>query len=166
MIVVALLVVAIMATILFLALAPPSQGSSFERSGPISSFPAAWVAFCPGSPTQGNTTTTTDLLPTYPNSWNASNVVTLEQVYSSIIYSSPFMSVAVGHGWVVDSWAFDQGGSTNMPPGSDDILGVFILTNGLSPDGYVYTFYDIQNGAVGVEYQATMTVACPATLSS
>jgi hypothetical protein len=52
-----------------------------------------------------------------------------------------------------------------MPPGSNDIVGFFILTNGTTPNGYVTAYYDIQNGAVAVGYETTVTVACSTTTS-
>ena len=46
------------------------------------------------------------------------------------------------------------------------IVGFFILTSGNSPSGYVTAYYDIQNGAVGVSYQATVTYSCSTTSTS
>src|SRR5450759_2447741 len=126
-----------------------TEATGLQRSGPISTYPAAWGLYssCPGFSTQGNTTTLSNLsIVTYPNSWNTTTIVTLDQVYESIIGSSAFAQTASGHGWVVYSWVFDQGGSTNMPPYSNDIIGYFILTNETSPNGYVTAYYDIQNG--------------------
>jgi hypothetical protein len=102
---------------------------------------------------------------TYPDSWNTTTIVTLAQVYESVVNSSAFVNVASGHGWVVYSWFFDQGGSANMPPYSNDIIGFFILTNGTSPNGYVTVYYDIQNGGVAVSYQTTVTFSCSTTTS-
>jgi hypothetical protein len=138
------------------------EGPGLQGTGPISSFPAAWVASCPGQNTEGNTSTFSNLSQVaYPDSWNTTRVVSLAQIYGGIINSSAFMSVASGHGWVVSSWAFDEGGSSNEPPGSNDIIGYFIMTNGTSPNGYVAAYYDIQTGGVTIgTYQTTLTVEC------
>ena len=139
------------------------------RSGPISTYPAAWGIFssCPGFSTEGNATTLPLTPVAYPDSWNTTTIVTLNQVYESIIDSSAFAGIASGHGWVVYSWSFMQGGSTTVPPNSDDIVGYFILTNGFSPDGYVTAYYDIQDGSTAVSSVATtVTVNCPTTASS
>jgi hypothetical protein len=132
------------------AILPRNQTSTAElpRSGPISTYPASWGIFsgCPGVNTHGNTTTIGLGRTTYPNSWNTTSIVTLTQIYDSIIGSSAFVNASSGHGWVVYSWVFVYGGSTSMPPFSYDIIGYFILTNGVSPNGYVTAYYDIQNG--------------------
>jgi len=50
-----------------------------------------------------------------------------------------------------------------MPPYSNDIIGYLILTNGVSPNGYVTAYYDIQNGDVSIgSVTTTVTVVCPA----
>jgi hypothetical protein len=73
-----------------------------------------------------------------------------------------FMSAASGHGWVVYSWSFEQGGSTGTSPVGDNIYGVFILTNATSPNGYVTAYYDIQNADVIVSPVTTIvTINCP-----
>jgi hypothetical protein len=139
-----------------------TESDSF-RSGPISTFPAAWGVYssCPGSNTQGNTTTLSNLPTTYPNSWNTTTIVTLDQIYNTIVNSSAFTLTASGHGWVVYSWAFVQSGPYIFPP-SDGIAGYFILTNSTSPDAYVSVFYDIQGGGVTVSaLTTTLTVECP-----
>jgi hypothetical protein len=140
------------------------------RSGPISTYPAAWSIYssCPGFQHTGNTTTLSNLSTiAYPDSWNTTTVVTLSQVYQDIIGSSAFATISAGHGWVVYSWSFIQGGSTNMPPNSNDIVGYFILTNGASPNGYVTAYYNIQNGSVAVSALATtVTVSCPTFTTS
>jgi hypothetical protein len=147
-----------------------SETTDLLRSGPISQYPAAWGLYssCPGFSTQGNTTTLSNLsIVTYPNSWNTTSIVTLDQVYTSIINSPAFASTTSGYGWVVYSWSFDQGGSTNMPPNSNDIVGYFILTNATSPNGYVTAYYDIQNDSVAVSsLTTTVTVDCPSFSTS
>lgn len=133
----------------------PRNTTNLSRSGPISTYPSAWGFYssCPGFNTEGNTTTLVD---------NTTTLATLTQVYGSITSSSAFTSVAYGHGWVVYSWVSNDGGSGNMPPYSIDIIGYFILTNGVSPNGYVTAYYDIQNGQVSVGSEtATVTAVCP-----
>lgn len=150
---------------------PRNQTGSTElpRSGPISRYPAAWGIYssCPGFSKQGNTTTLNGLTSvSYPNSWNTTTIVTLAQVYDSIIDSSAFAGVASGHGWVVYSWFFVQGGSNNPFSNGDTIVGFFILTNGVSPNGYVTAYYDIQNGDVSIgSLTTTVTVVCPSFTS-
>jgi hypothetical protein len=103
----------------------------------------------------------------YPDSWNTTTVVTLGQVYEDIISSSAFTTISAGHGWVVYSWGFIQGGSTNTPSQANDIVGYFILTNATSLDGYVTVYYDIDNGSVAVgSLTATITVVCPPSTTS
>jgi hypothetical protein len=145
---------------------PRNQTSTTElpRSGPISTYPAAWGFYssCNGFNSKGNTTTLGLGSVTYPDSWNTTTVVTLTQVYDTILGSSAFTSAASGHGWVVYSWVFNEGGSGNMPPYSNDIIGYFILTNGVSPNGYATAYYDIQNGDVSIgSVTTTVTVVCP-----
>jgi hypothetical protein len=128
-----------------------SGTAALQRSGPISTYPAAWGVFssCPGQPKTGNITTFSNLSTNpYPDSWNTTKVVSLGQVYQAIISSPTFMNTASGHGWVVSSWNFIPGASTNFPPNSPDIVAYFIMTNATSPNGYVWAFYDIQTGAV------------------
>ena len=102
----------------------------------------------------------------FPNSWSTTTVVTLTQVYDTIIDASAFVNVASGHGWVVYSWNFVQGGSDSPFPSDYAIVGFFILTNGVSPNGYVTAYYDIQNGEVSLStprVTSTLSVVCSAT---
>ena len=143
--------------------------SSLTQSGPISTYPAAWGLFssCPGFPKQGTITTLGIGNVTYPNAWNTTTIVTLNQVYNSIIKSSAFASVSSGHGWVVYSWSFVQGGSNNSFPNGNTIVGYFILTNSAAPDGYVTAFYNIENGSVALNsVTTTVTVNCPSFSTS
>jgi hypothetical protein len=167
------LVAVIALTLGFLFYALPQSTPSTQptthlpRSGPISTYPASWSIYsgCPGSNTQGNTTTLGLGRITYPNSWNTTTIVTLTQVYDSIIGSSAFVNATSGHGWVVYSWFFAQGGSNNPFPDGNTIVGFFILTNGVSPNGYVTAYYDIQNGEVSLSTPSTtvtLTVVCSA----
>jgi len=167
-------VIALALGFLFYALpqsTPSTQpNTSLPRSGPISTYPASWGIYsgCPGANTQGNTTTLGLGRITYPNSWNTTTMVTLAQVYDSIVDTSAFENVTSGHGWVVYSWFFVQGGSNNPFPNGDTIVGFFILTNGASPNGYVTAYYDIQNGEVSLSapsVTSTESVVCssPAT---
>lgn len=128
-----------------------SSTATLRRSGPVSTFPAAWNPWssCPGEPDTGNITTVDGLSTvSYPGSWNTTKVVTLGQVYQDIIGSANFTDAASGHGWVVFSWDFIPGASTNIPVNSPDITAYFILTNSTSPIGYVYAYYDIRTGGV------------------
>jgi hypothetical protein len=144
---------------------PPTNPTTYlPRSGPISTYPAAWGFYssCPGFNSKGNTTTLGLGSVAYPNSWNATYIVTLTQIYGGILNDPSFARVTLGHGWVVYSWVFNEGGSGNMPPYSNDIIGYFILTNGASPNGYVTAYYDIQNGEVTLgNSTTTVTVVCP-----
>jgi hypothetical protein len=164
------------AAVIFIALAlvgfytytilPRNQTSTtyLPRSGPISTYPAAWGFYssCNGFNSKGNTTTLGLGSVAYPDSWNTTYVVTLTQVYGGILNDPSFARATLGHGWVVYSWVFNEGGSGNMPPYSNDIIGYFILTNGVSPNGYVTAYYDIQNGEVTIGNPTkTVTVVCP-----
>jgi len=146
---------------------PPFGGTTtVPRSGPVSTYPASWGIYsgCPGVNTQGSTTTLNGLTSmSYPNSWNTTTIVTLTQVYDTIIGSSAFVNVVSGHGWVVYSWDFRQGGSNNPFPNGNTIVGFFILTNSDSPNGYVTAYYDILNGDVSLStpgVTSTLTVVC------
>lgn len=152
-----------------LAMNQPNHTNSLglERSGPISTYPASWGVYssCPSFQTEGNTTTLPLGVISYPNSWNTTTTVTLDQVYERIVDSPAFAGLASGHGWVVYSWSFVQGGSNNPIPNSDDIVGYYILTDGTSPNGYVTAYYDIQNGNVATSSPTTtVTVVCPTTM--
>jgi len=147
---------------------PSGDTTTLPQSGPISTYPASWGIYsgCPGVNTQGNTITLGLGRITYPDSWNTTTIVTLTQVYDAIIGSSAFVNVASGHGWVVYSWYFVQGGSNNPFPNGNTIVGFFILTNGASPNGYVTAYYDIQNGEVSLStpsMTSTVSVVCSAT---
>lgn len=147
-----------------------SGTAAVRRSGPISTYPAAWGIFssCPGQPKTGNITTFSNLSTNpYPDSWNTTKVVTLGQVYQAIISSPTFMDTTSGHGWVVSWWNFIPGASTDFPPDSPDIVAYFIMTNATSPNGYVWAFYDIQTGAVANSSLETYAeVNCSSTTSS
>jgi len=148
---------------------PFGDTTTVPQSGPISTYPASWGIYsgCPGVNTQGSTTTLNGLTSvSFPNSWNTTTIVTLTQVYDTIIDASAFVNVASGHGWVVYSWNFVQGGSDSPSPSVYAIVGFFILTNGVSPNGYVTAYYDIQNGEVSLStpsVTSTLSVVCSAT---
>ena len=165
-------VIALALGFLFYALpqsTPSTQPTThMPRSGPISTYPASWGIYsgCLGANTQGNLTTLGLGRITYPNSWNTTTIVTLTQVYGSIIDSSAFVNASSGHGWVVYSWNFVQGGSDSPFPSDYTIVGFFILTNGVSPNGYLTAYYDIQNGEVLLStpsVTSTLSVVCSAT---
>jgi hypothetical protein len=166
-VVVIALAVGILAYVLSQSAAPTQPTTELPRSGPISTYPSSWGIYsgCPGFNTLGNTTTLGLGQVTYPNSWNTTTRVSLVQVYDSVVGSPAFVNTTSGHGWVVYSWSFVQGGSNNPFPNGNTIVGFFILTNGASPNGYVTAFYDIQNGQVSLSapsITSTETVVCPA----
>ena len=139
-----------------------------QRSGPVSTYPASWGLFssCPGFPKQGNITTLGMGNVTYPDSWNTTTIITLNQVYLSIINSPTFENETFDEGWVVYSWSFAQGGSSNSLNGSA-IVGNFILTNSTKPNGYLTAYFDIENNAVVLStVTSTVTVNCPSFSSS
>jgi len=142
-----------------------TESAGLERSGPISTFPIAWMSSCSGENTEGNTSTAYVGMEGYPGTGNATIIPTLEHAYDSIVNSAAFMNVTSSRGWIVASWEYLPGAGTNIPPGSNDIVGLFILINGTSPNGYVMAFYDTQNGGVAVSYQQNLTIACSTTVS-
>src|SRR5271154_207553 len=71
-----------------------------ERTGPVSSFPAAWLNPCDDSAT-GNATTGVYL---GLNQSSAFDHINLDQAYAQILNSSGFAYLTVGHGWVVSEW--------------------------------------------------------------
>jgi len=171
--VVALIVVVAVAVLVITyqstAISSTKTAELLQRSGPMSTYPAAWGLFssCPGFPTQGNITTLGIGNLTYPNSWNTTTIVTLYQVYESIIDSSDFANATSGTGWVVYSWYFVRGGSNNPFPSGNTIVGNFILTNSIEPDGYVTAYYNIVNGSVALSaVTTTVTVYCPSFSTS
>lgn len=157
----------------YIAMRPshPTGSAPLPRSGPISTYPAAWGIYssCPGFASQGNITTLAMGNIGHPNGWNTTTVVTLAEVYHDMVSSPAFMTASSGHGWVVYSWSFTQGGGSNDHPfaNADAIMGYFILTNGVSPNGYVTAYYNIQDGAVALDpVTTTFGVVCPTTTTS
>jgi hypothetical protein len=105
--VVAFLVIACLATIVF-ATDPNNQGfgmSPSERSGPISSWPAAWTDFCGLHPY--GTDTTTDEIVAGPDQPLPNQ--SLNQLHGSITSSASFKNATAGLGWVTIYWGLSGG---------------------------------------------------------
>ena len=147
------------AFVMYTSLSPPSLGSPFERSGPISTYPASWTDVC-GFPAQGNTTTNNAIA----SSFNVGVAnFSLSQVYSKIVNSASFKNVSGGLGWVTTYWSVGGSGPSGS---SENVVGEFVLLNGSLPDGYVQANYNLETGAVTVDYQTGLVSSCPALISS
>jgi len=133
-----------------------SVGPSTLNQGPLSAFPAVWARVC-GFPAQGTETTFNDVMldPTAPG-----NNVSLSQVYSRIVNSTPFQEQTAGYGWATYSWDSMDMGNNN---GSLQwyILGQFVRLSGGEPSGFIQAFYDLATGAVTTDYEGTLAPNCP-----
>jgi hypothetical protein len=133
-----------------------TSSSSDDRvlgSGPISTFPASWDDQC-GYLVSGNETTGgTDFGPDNPLVPN----LNLSQVYSKIVSSSVFQTLADGRTWVTLDWG----------TGSESGLGTFVngdflfITGGVpDPDGNAQMNYFVGSGEVTVNYAGWPVVSC------
>ena len=138
----------------------PSSSSGAERSGPISTYPASWTDVC-GLPVHGNDTTNNGIASSFtPGVANFS----LSQVYSDIVSSASFENVSIGLGWVTTDWGIQQ---DSGPGGSYEYaVGQFVLLNASEPDGFVQANYNLETGAVAIDYQRGLMSSCPAMISS
>ena len=137
-----------------------TSGTSIERSGPISTFPAAWNNPC-GFPVHGNVTTTNGIASSFnPGVANFS----LSELYSKIVNSAAFTNVSKGLGWVTTSWSIYQVGG---PSGSYTyVAGQFDFISADHPVGYAQANYNLETGAVTVDYETGLVSSCPAIISS
>jgi hypothetical protein len=133
-----------------------STAGNQERTGPVSSFPAAWLNPCNESAT-GNVTTGVYL---GLNTTSALDHINIEKAYSQIINSSTFAYLTVGHGWAVSQWVESQA-SNNASDGQ--VVVSFILTSGGVPSGYAYAFYDPITGAATVTSAPLQSTTCTQT---
>lgn len=142
--------------VMYTSLSGSSSSPSVERSGPISTYPASWTDAC-GLPVHGNLTTSESFMSSAAN-------ITLSQVYSNIVNSASFKNVSVGLGWVTTSWSMQE---DSGPSGSYGyVVGQFVLLNANQPDGYVQANYNLETGAVTVDYEQGLVSSCPAMISS
>ena len=122
-----------------------------ERSGPVSTFPAAWEGSC--SPSEGNATTGVYL------SLNASAAldnISLGGVYAKMVDSPQFQYATVGHGWVVSQWT--EVYSEGLAPGV--VEAMFIVTTNGSPTSYLLMLYAPPSGPVTLESMSGWTPSC------
>jgi len=116
---------------------PSSTENQVLGTGPISNFPASWDDRC-GYLVSGNETT---LGTNYPN-------LNLSQVYSKIVSSSAFQSLAAGRSWVTLDWGLGQEG----PGGAMQtfVSADFLFVSGgiPDPDGYAQMTYFVASGNV------------------
>lgn len=132
------------------------------RSGPISSFPASWSDLCNQTVTGIATTSVSVNL-------NASSVfdhINLDQIYAQVIVTPSFVQQSEGRGWIVAEWFASEESGTGVSGELDQVTGLFILTNGGSPDGYIWAYYDLQNGMATTAFASELTSSCPAVLVS
>lgn len=138
-----------------------ASGTGVERSGPISTFPAAWNNPC-GLPVHGNDTTTNGITSGFnPGVANFS----LSEVYSTMVNSAAFRNVSKGLGWVTTSWNIYHGGS---PSGSYTYVAAqFDLISAGHPVGYAQVNYNLETRVVTVDYEASLiSFGCPAMVFS
>ena len=164
------LIIVVVATGLFASAAPaPGAASSSSRivtsstddrllgTGPISTFPASWDDIC-GDLVSGNETTVgTNFGPdsplTGPN-------LTLSQVYSRIVNSSAFQTLAAGRSWVTLDWGTgsitgSQGGGTFV-----DAHFLFISEGIPDPYGFAQMEYYVASGEVAGGLVPDQTTLC------
>lgn len=130
-----------------------------ERSGPISTWPAAWSNVCnvPGQSKGNDTTNIGNIHTSYTTGLGN---LTLNQLYSSIINSQSFKNYTAEKGWVTTYW----GSQLISGPGFSDsyIVTTFILVSHGKPNGYLTTYYNIATAAVSANYQDGIAASCPA----
>ncbi|MGA2663377.1 MAG: hypothetical protein ABSF83_00330 [Nitrososphaerales archaeon] len=124
-----------------------------ERTGPVSAFPASWLASACTGGGAGNVTTGVYL---GLNSSASLDHIDLGQVYAQMLNSSSFAYHTVGHGWVVSEWT-----ESAAPGGYGQVVASFILTSGGAPSGYLFASYDPMSGAVNVASLAAPVAGCP-----
>jgi hypothetical protein len=132
------------------------------QSGPISTFPAAWVETC-------GRVLTGDMITYSGGLANATSIlghnITLDQVYEAIVNSSMFLQLAQGHGWVVAEWDAGYGGGGY--PGNyttiEQVTALFVLRSGGTPTGYIDANYDLLTGTVRSSFMSFLTTSCPAS---
>jgi hypothetical protein len=129
-----------------------------ERSGPISTWPAAWSNVCniPGQ-SKGNDTTNVDNVHTSYTTGLGN--LTLDQLYSSITSSQSFKNYTAEKGWVTTYW----GSQLISGPGFSDsyIVTTFILLSHGKPNGYLTTYYNIDTAEISVNFQDGIAASCP-----
>jgi len=136
---------------------------SFDRqSGPISTFPAWWVATC-------NRVVTGDMVTEAGGLADATSIlghnITLDQVYEAIINSSTFIQLSQGHGWVVAEWnsGYGGGGYPGNYTAIEQVTGLFVLTSCGAPAGYIDAYYDLLTGTASSYFTSFLTTSCPAS---
>jgi len=140
----------------------PPYLSFSAQSGPISTFPAWWVATC-------NRVVTGDMVTEAGYLANATSIlghnITLGQVYEAIINSSMFVQLSQGHGWVVAEWSAGYGGGGY--PGNytaiEQVTALFVLTSGGAPAGYIDAYYNLLTGTATSYFASFLTSSCPAS---
>ena len=123
-------------------------------SGPISTFPKSWDDAC-GYFVQGNGTTTNGV---NPNGYGLN--INLSQVYSKIVDSSAFQTLAAGRTWVTLDWGIGQQG--NIDDVQTVVAGDFLFISGGVPDadGYAQIDYFVDGGNVTVASAGPFMSTC------
>jgi hypothetical protein len=63
----------------------------------------------------------------------------------------------------VAEWDAGQASGTGISGEEDMVTGLFVLTNDGAPDGYIWVYYDLQNGTVTASFASALTASCPTT---
>ena len=128
--------------------------------GLISTFPASWDNPC-GFAVTGNKTTVNDV-----NSSPMGANINLSQVYSKIVNSSDFQTLAAGRTWVTIQWSIFQ--SSNQTGSYDVVAGGFLFLVGSMPDpgAYAQVDYFVGSGEVTVAYTGPIMSSCPTVTNS
>jgi hypothetical protein len=122
-----------------------SSGNRVLGSGPISTYPESWDDPC-GYLVSGNKTTPgTNFGPDSPL---IESNLTLSQVYSKIVNSSVFQTLADGRTWVTLDWG--TGSETGSGSGGTFVNGDFLFISGgiPDPDGFAQMEYFVGSGEV------------------
>lgn len=159
------LLIAAAATVVF-AQDPNNTGSGashIERSGPFSTWPAAWTDFCSQPvflgirlPVFGDKTTVNEIV---PGPLTPLPTVSLHDIYAAIVNSTAFQNMTAGLGWVTTYWGLQ------WDSGTEYMVGQFLLLSGNHPDehipnGIIQAFYNVGTGTVSV--QTGIGVSCGA----
>ncbi len=133
-----------------------SPASGPERSGPISTYPAAWATVC-GKPPAGNASTNNEI-PSQLPSMGPPTGINLTEVYSTIITSSNFTTVLNGRGWVTTYWGLQD----DAGPGYfyEYVIGQFVALMHDQPNGSLQANYNLQTGAVTID-DGGLGSSCP-----
>jgi hypothetical protein len=78
--------------------------------------------------------------------------LSLDQLYSKIVNSPSFSTTSFGRGWVTTSWGLQEDSGTGYS--YEYVIAQFVLVSLNQPAGYVQANYNLQTGAVTVDYNS------------